>query len=97
MLWMKLLGITLILSAGGIAAATAANLEKRRLIVLEAWIDLIFFIQSQIDCYLTPLDEILALADPQLYRDCTYEGCPPTLHDLLIASEPYLTREGPYP
>ena len=67
MLWIRLLGIAFILSAGGLAAVTSVRFERRKLTVPEAWLDLIFYIRSRIDCYLTPLDEILAM-ESELFR-----------------------------
>ncbi|MBE6589592.1 MAG: hypothetical protein E7643_05380 [Ruminococcaceae bacterium] len=76
MLAIKILGALLILSVGGIASFASVRYEKKALLVLDGWIDLIRHIRTQIDCYLTPLDEILdgclhhAKDLPSLYR-CT--------------------------
>ena len=51
----KLLGALLVLSVGGFSAFGTVRYEKKRILVLDGWIDLILYIRSQIDCYLTPL------------------------------------------
>ncbi len=59
----KGLGALLILLVGAGAAWSAVCYERRRLSVIDAWIDLIFYIRAQIDCYLKPLQEILTDAE----------------------------------
>lgn len=59
MIYFKLLGSLVILLVGGIGALGSIRYERRRLRVLDGWIDMIHYIRGQIDCYLTPLDEIL--------------------------------------
>lgn len=94
MILIKILGVGLITSAGGFAAYSAVRYEKRKLSVLDAWIDLLFHIRGQIDCYLMPLDEILACADPRILTACMCHTPHPDLHMLFEASSPYLTGEG---
>ena len=60
MLIIKILGVLFMLFIGGIAAYTSVTYEKRTVFVLDGWIDLIRHIRTEIDCYLTPLNEILA-------------------------------------
>ncbi len=56
---LKILGALIILLSGGVGAFSAVRYERRRLRVLDGWIDMIRYIRRQIDCYLTPLSEIL--------------------------------------
>lgn len=93
MIYLKLIGGGLIVSAGGFAAYTMAHAERRRLTVLEAWIDLILFIRSQIDCYLMPLDEILSKSDEAILRACACRTPHPSLPSLLASSRSYLGEE----
>ncbi|MBQ9760212.1 MAG: hypothetical protein IJW16_02560 [Clostridia bacterium] len=93
MILLKLLGAGLITSVGGFAAYSAVRFEKHKLMVLDGWIDLIFHIRGQIDCYLTPLDEILSSADPSILKACMCNTPHPDLHALLEASSPYLAQE----
>ena len=93
MIYLKLLGGGLIVFSGGFAAYTMAHTERRRLTVLEAWIDLILFIRAQIDCYLMPLDEILAQADENILRACACRTPHPNLSSLLSSSRQYLSEE----
>ena len=61
---LKILGVILILGTGAFSAGVVIRYEKRKIAVLAGWSDLIWYIRSQIDCYLMPLPEILAGADP---------------------------------
>ena len=83
MLWIKLLGGAVLVLAGGLASALAVYREKKRLSSMDAWIDLIVFIRGQIDCYLRPLDEILAYADPALLANCAARPQDKTLSHIL--------------
>ena len=89
----KLLGCLLVLSAGGLAAFSSVQYEKRRLSVLDGWIGLVFYIRSQIDCYLTPLNEILNGADRELLRACMGDGHCRDLQGILQNSQLYLGSE----
>lgn len=62
----KPFGGALILAVGVWIAVRTARYERRRLTTLDAWIELILYIRTQIDCYLTPLDNILAAAPHRL-------------------------------
>ena len=57
---LKLFGSALLLAVGMAVAYQNARREKQRLEVLDAWIALLRFLRNQIDCYLRPLEEILA-------------------------------------
>lgn len=90
---MKLLGTLMILLAGSGASLCAVHYERARLRLLDGWIDLILFIRGQIDCYLTPIDEILRALDPELLRLCMGStGCT-SLSALLQAGRLYLSPE----
>lgn len=93
MILIKLIGGGLILSAGVAAAYGTVRFEKQRLSVTDAWIDLIFHIRGQIDCYLKPLDEILTCADREILQGCMCRTPHPDLKTLYQASEPYLDEE----
>ncbi len=93
MLTLRLLGGALMLGAGIALSYLLIHRERTRLSVLNAWVELITYIRTQIDCFLTPLDEILANADPALLRDCMFRGEACTLKGLLQASRPYLDDE----
>lgn len=93
MVTLKLLGGVMILAAGALAAVSAVKHERRKLSVLDGWIDLIFYIRTQIDCYLTPLNEILAGTDRELLRACMWNGANGGLDALLQNSQLYLGKE----
>ena len=82
---LKLLGILVILLAGGASAFGSARYERRRLRVLDGWLDMILYIRAQVDCYLTPIDEILS--------DFVPENAPADLASLYASSRPYLDTE----
>lgn len=93
MIHLKMLGGTMVIGAGSIAACYLAAHERKKLTVLDAWIDLIFHIRGQIDCYLMPLDEILACADSSILKGCMCRTPHPDLPALLQTSSPYLSEE----
>lgn len=93
MVALKLFGCLLILSSGALAAITAARHEQKRLSVLDGWIDLIFYIRTQIDCYLMPLNDILAGADRELLRACMAGESVVGLNTMLQNSQFYLSSE----
>ncbi len=86
----KLLGAALVLSVGVISAFGTVRYEKKRLSVLDGWIDLILYIRAQIDCYLTPLYEILSSSDPALMHACMSPEHETDLGAILRASSIYL-------
>ena len=86
----KLLGALLVLSVGGFSAFGTVRYEKKRILVLDGWIDLILYIRSQIDCYLTPLGEILLGTDPDLMRACMSGNGETDLAAMLRSSSIYL-------
>lgn len=92
MTFFKLFGILLILSAGGGTAWILSLYEKKKVSVLGTWIDLIDYIKMQIDCYLTPLDKILASCAGTLLPTKEAEK-PVDLLSYLDASRLYLDPE----
>ena len=90
---LKLLGCLLILTAGGIAALMTVAYEKKRIALLEGWIDLIFHIRNQIDCYLTPIGEILATTDRELMSACMGNAADKSPTALLNRCSVYLSDE----
>ena len=92
MIILKLLGAALILAVGVLCAFLSVRYEKKRICILDGWIDLIAHIRNQIDCYLTPLDEILRAA--KLNDLCnTKEIGQPSLAELLQATASGLGEE----
>ena len=62
----KAIGGVMLLAVGVWIAVRTVRYERRRLTTLDAWIELILYIRTQIDCYLTPLGEILSGAPHRL-------------------------------
>ncbi|MBQ5773027.1 MAG: stage III sporulation protein AB [Clostridia bacterium] len=93
LLVLKLLGSLMILLAGIGAALCAVHYERTRVRLLDGWIDLILFIRGQIDCYLTPIDEMLRSLDPELLRSCMGRAGCTSLSELLHQGRLYLSPE----
>ena len=88
----KLLGGGMILGVGVTAAILGIRRERHKLSILDGWIDLISLIRNQIECYVTPLDDILRKAsDNGIALSKNAEGS--TLSSLLHATKWGLDEE----
>ena len=87
---LKFLGALLILSVGVFAAFVSVQYERKRLSVVDGWIDLILYIRGQIDCYLMPLDDILSGGDRALLEACMSPSNAADLPAILASCEIYL-------
>lgn len=90
---LKFIGCLLILAAGGGAAVLSVRTERRRLEVLDGWIDLIAYVRSRIDCFLMPQDAILASCDRRLILRCGGTLPCADFPALARAAESYLAPE----
>ena len=90
---LKLLGALLVLSVGVFSAFVSVQYEKKRLTVVDGWIDLILYIRGQIHCYLMPLDDILSNGDRSLFEACMSPSNAADLPAILEASGIYLDGE----
>ena len=86
---LKFFGALLILSVGIFAAFVSVQYEKKRLSVVDGWIDLILYIRGQIDCYLIPLGDILSGGDRALFEACMSPSNAADLPAILGASQIY--------
>lgn len=93
MIAIKLLGSLLILSAGALAGIGCVRHDKKKLNVLEAWIELLSLIRGQIDLYLMPIEDILSRADRSLLARLGNRASPHTLQELLASSRADLDEE----
>lgn len=93
MITWKLLGVLLLLSMGGLTSLNLSHYEKKRVSVLNGWMDLIFYIRTQIDCYLTPIEQIFSEASPSLIGACMGDRQTKDPSELLHHSKRYLTQE----
>lgn len=89
----KLLGSLLIALSGGVLSASFCRFQKRRLLVLDSYISLMFYIKGQIDCYSKPISEILMGADRDILNACGYREDNQSLSDMLLQSKIYLGGE----
>ncbi len=80
----------MILLVGVCCAYLSVSYEKKRVRVIEGWIDLIHYIRTQIDCYLTPMQDILANGDRMLLEACMSPANAADLPQILNASAIYL-------
>lgn len=93
MIGAKLVGMLTLLAVGGGFAVGSVQAERRRLSVLDAWIELLLTVRREIDCYLRPIDEILQGCPTELLRACTAGGAVGSLDALLRGGAPYLESE----
>lgn len=66
----KILGGVLIVASSITVCVQGHRYEARRLSQIKAYIDLLGYVKNQIECYLQPIDRIVAWADPALLRRC---------------------------
>lgn len=83
----------MLLGVGALAARYLSLYEKQRLRAIDGWLDLIFHIRTQIDCYLTPIGEIFATADRNLLLSCMGNGREDSPAALLRHSRLYLGQD----
>jgi len=88
----KLLGIGILLAIAGYSAWIASGRERRRLAVLEAWITLLYYVRSQIDCFSLPVAKILSSAERSVLETLGATHAV-SLEELFHASLPYLDKE----
>lgn len=93
MIILKLLGAALILAVGVLCAFLSVRYEKKRICILDGWIDLIQYIRAKIDCYLMPIGEILTSTDRPLRTLCELDGAQSDLAAILRASRAFLDGE----
>ena len=90
---LKLFGSLLLLLAGCFAAQITSRKLQKSLAVTDAWLELIRLIRGQIDCYLLPLEAILASADPALLTRAGAGSYDRSLPALLSKAHPLLSPE----
>ena len=93
-MYIKLFGSLLIALAGGVASFSFCRFQRKRLVVIDGYISLLFYIKGQIDCYSRPLSDILLGADISLIESCGYRGgVPKSLSEMLPHAKIYLEDE----
>jgi len=93
MIGVKLVGTLTLLAVGGAFATSSVQAERRRLSMLDAWIELLLTVRREIDCYLRPIDEILKGCPPSLRHACAAGGNGDTPEELLRDAAPHLDRD----
>ena len=89
----KLFGALLLILVGIVLAGIAIARIKAQLATTDAWLDLIYLIRTEIDCYLRPIGDILAGADEDLLRRAGGGSSADTLDELLSGATPHLSDE----
>ena len=89
----KLLGVLLLIGVGAYTAHSISRFEKKRIEVLNGWLDLIYYIRTQIDCYLTPIEQIFSELPPSLLQDWAGIGKVKNPSSLFKHTRPYLDGE----
>ena len=88
----KLIGSLFLCVSGIFASAFVSKFQKNKLLVLDSYISLVFYIKGQVDCYSKPISEILACAPRELLEQCLVkEGA--GLCEMVEASRVYLSDE----
>lgn len=90
----KAIGCFLVLAAGGAGALLCVHRERRRLSVLDAWIELIRSVRTKIDCFLMPQNAILAALEERVVIDCGGTYPCRSFAQLAQAAKPYLPPDG---
>ena len=89
----KLLGVLLLIGVGAYFARSISCFERKRIKVLNGWLDLIYYIRTQIDCYLTPIEQIFADLSPSLLQEWAGVGKAKNPTVLLKRTRTYLDGE----
>ncbi len=87
----RLCGVLCLAASGLLASYLAAREQKRRLTVLDGWVTLIRHMRGEIDCFLTPSEEILKASGSVLLSFCHGEDV--TFSSLLENTSHYLNTE----
>lgn len=92
---LKLIGGGLIVGSGAYAAYVSSQAERKKLSVLDGWLELLFYIREQIECFLTPQGELLKHASKETLKKCAGNAAdaPRDLQKLLGTATPYLDSE----
>ncbi len=90
MIALKLLGGLFLLASGALIATHEIKLWQMRISILDAWIELIEGLRTEIDCYLRPVHEILHNYPPERLRACSAGKASDSLEGLLQYALPYL-------
>ncbi len=91
--WLKWLGGGLIALCALLAGVLCARYEQKKYRQAQGFVALIRHIRSQIECYGTPVDRILATLEERTLLDCGLCQRPTELSALLLQNEIYLPDE----
>ncbi len=91
--WLKWLGGSLIGFCALLAGALCAQYEQKKYRQAQGFVALIRHIRSQIECYATPVAQILSTLDERMLLDCGLYTTPEEHSALLLQNELYLPAE----
>ena len=89
----RVLGGCVLLALGAYGAFFTGSKEKKRLSVLDAWIELLYRVRNQIDCFSLPLPQILKTTDRVLLEKLGQENECVDTKSLMDASFPFLDND----
>ena len=92
-MYIKLFGSLLIALAGGVASLSFCIFQRKRLVVLDGYISLLFYIKGQIDCFARPRSDILSTLPLEVFCACNCPRGAETLEEMVEASRIYLDDE----
>lgn len=81
----KILGGALIVASSITVCVQGHRYEARRLSQIKAYIELLGYVKNQIECYLLPIDRIVAGADPVLLCRCGIDADAPCVGGAILA------------
>ncbi len=89
----KLLGALLTVGCGLATSFLLVKREKERLRAIDAWLVLLRYLRTQIDCYLLPIAQILEKAPQDFFLPLRGGARAESMEALLECSLPYLDAE----
>lgn len=69
----KLIGSLFLCTSGAFISIFVSRFQKNKLVVLDSFISLIFYIKGQVDCYSKPILEILSATPKEILENCGYK------------------------
>ena len=88
----KILGSLFLCTSGAFVSVYVSRFQKNRLLVLDSFISLIFYIKGQVDCFSKPIGEILLCAPKEILDNCA-KGVNMGLCDMVESNRIYLSDE----
>ena len=88
----KIIGSLFLCISGVLSSVYISKFQKNKLVVLDSFISLIFYIKGQVDCYSKPIGEIISESPAEIIKNCDPSGCM-NLCDMVERNRIYLSPE----